>query len=113
MLKGLLGSYEDVAILLRRCPWFVVSDLERTLMPNVEILKRCNIPMERILHFLYILPRTFLVKSDTMMKSVEKAIEIRIPHTTLAFIYAVGVFNHTSERMWEVKLQILRDLGIF
>ncbi|KAG6400256.1 hypothetical protein SASPL_137081 [Salvia splendens] len=110
-LKGLLGSNDGVARLLKRCSWVLLADLEKTLMPNVEILKRCSVPMERILHFLYILPRIFLVKSDTMMKSVEKAIEIGIPHTTLAFIQAVGIFNHTSERMWEVKLQILRDLG--
>ncbi|KAG6400257.1 hypothetical protein SASPL_137082 [Salvia splendens] len=68
-------------------------------------------PMERILHLLYIRPRTFLVKSDTVMKSVEKAIEIGVPLTSIAFVYAVEVFNYTSEGMWEVKLQTLRDLG--
>ncbi|KAL1540485.1 hypothetical protein AAHA92_24835 [Salvia divinorum] len=46
-----------------------------------------------------------------MMKSVEKAIEIGVPQTKFAFIHAVGVFNHTSEGKWEVKLQTLRDFG--
>ncbi|XP_042013932.1 uncharacterized protein LOC121762191 [Salvia splendens] len=111
MLKGLLGSNEDVARLLRRCPWFIVSDLEKTLIPNVEILKRCSIPMEHIHHLVYTHPRGFLIKPDIMRKSVDKAIEIGIPLTLIAFIHAVGVFNHTSEEMWEVKLQTLRDLG--
>ncbi|XP_042014185.1 uncharacterized protein LOC121762386 isoform X1 [Salvia splendens] len=111
MLKGLLGSNDDVARLLKRCSWFLLYDLEKTLMPNVEILKRCSIPMERILYFIYTRPRVFLAKADTMMKSVEKAIEFGFPHTTFAFIQAVAVFNCTSEGMWEAKLQILRDLG--
>ncbi|XP_042018373.1 transcription termination factor MTERF4, chloroplastic-like [Salvia splendens] len=111
MLQGLLGSNDDVARLVKRCPRAFLADLEKTVMPNVEILKKCSMPMERILHLLYIRPRTFLVKSDTMMKSVEKAIEIGVPLTSSAFVYAVTVFNHTSEGMWEVKLRILRDLG--
>ncbi|XP_047954065.1 transcription termination factor MTERF4, chloroplastic-like [Salvia hispanica] len=111
MLKGLSGSNDNVARLVKRCPWVFLTDLEKTLMPNVEILKRCSIPMERILHLLYIRPRTFLVKSDIMRRSVDKAIEIGVPLTSIAFIHAVGIFNHTSEGMWEVKLQTLRDLG--
>ncbi|XP_047954072.1 uncharacterized protein LOC125200473 [Salvia hispanica] len=111
MLKGLLGSNDDVARLVKRCPRALLADLEKTLMPNVQILKKCSIPMECILHLLYLRPRTFLVKSDTMMKSVEKAIEIGVPLTFIAFINAVDLFNYTSEGMWEVKLQTLRDLG--
>ncbi|XP_047977409.1 uncharacterized protein LOC125219470 [Salvia hispanica] len=111
MLKGLLGSNDDVARLLKRLSWFVVHDLEKTLMPNVEILKRCSIPMERILHLLYGLPRAFLVKSDIMRRSVDKAIEFGVPRTSVVFIYALCVFHFTGEGMWEVKVQTLRDLG--
>ncbi|KAL1540492.1 hypothetical protein AAHA92_24840 [Salvia divinorum] len=111
ILKGLMGSDDDVARLLNRCPWFVVTDLEKTLIPNVEIVKSCGIPMEHILHLVYAYPRGFLIKPDIMRKSVDKAIEIGVPHTSVVFIYAVGVFSYTSQGMWEVKLKTLRDLG--
>ncbi|KAL1540490.1 hypothetical protein AAHA92_24839 [Salvia divinorum] len=111
MLKDLVGSNDDVARLLKRCPWFVVTDLEKTLIPNVEIVKSCGIPMERILHFVYAYPRGFLIKPDIMRKSVDKAMEIGVPRTSVVFIYAVGVFNYTSQGMWEVKLETLRNLG--
>ncbi|XP_047957287.1 uncharacterized protein LOC125202853 [Salvia hispanica] len=111
LLKGLLGSNDGVAKLLKSCSWFMIYDLEKTLMPNVEILKRCSIPMERILHLLYSLPRAFLVKSDIMRRSVDKAIEFGVPRTSVVFIYAVGLFHFTSQGLWEVKLQTLRDLG--
>ncbi|XP_047956303.1 uncharacterized protein LOC125202033 [Salvia hispanica] len=111
LLKGLLGSNDDVARLLKRLSWFVRHDLEKTLIPNVEILKRCGIPMEHILHLLYGLPRAFVVKSDIMRKSVDKAIEFGVPRTSVVFIYAVCLFHSTSQGMWEAKLQTLRDLG--
>ncbi|XP_047978916.1 uncharacterized protein LOC125220823 [Salvia hispanica] len=111
ILKGLLGSNDDVARLLKKCSWFVTADLEKTLMPNVETLKSCGIPMERVLHFLHTHPRGFLVRSDIVRKSVGKAVTFGVPHTSLAFIRAVIVFNHTSEGMWEAKLQTLRRLG--
>ncbi|XP_057794577.1 uncharacterized protein LOC131010893 [Salvia miltiorrhiza] len=111
MLKALLGSNDEVARLLKKCAWFLVSDLEKTLMPNVEILKSCSIPMERILHFLYANPRCFLVKPDIMRKSVDRAIKFGIPQTSIVFIQSLAVFSCTSEGMWEVKLETLRDSG--
>ncbi|XP_057784516.1 uncharacterized protein LOC131001899 [Salvia miltiorrhiza] len=111
ILKVLLGSNEEVARLLKRCSWFVRSDLEKILMPNVEILKSCGIPMERILHFLYTQPRCFFSKPDIVRKSVDRAIKFGVPQTSIVFIQAIGVFSCMSEGLWEVKLKTLRDLG--
>ncbi|XP_057780864.1 uncharacterized protein LOC130999356 [Salvia miltiorrhiza] len=111
MLKCLLGSDHDVARLLKRCSWFLSAVLEKTLMPNMEILKSYSIPMVHILHFLYLRPRCFVVKPDIMQKSVVRAIEFGVPWTSGVFIQAVNLFTHTSEGMWEVKVQTLRDLG--
>ncbi|XP_057780729.1 uncharacterized protein LOC130999235 isoform X2 [Salvia miltiorrhiza] len=110
-LKRLLGSDHDVARLLKRCSWFLTADLEKTLMPNMEILKSYSIPMVHILHFLHLRPRCFVVKPDIMQKSVVRAIEFGVPWTSGVFIQAVNLFTHTSEGMWEVKVQTLRDLG--
>ncbi|XP_057780873.1 uncharacterized protein LOC130999361 [Salvia miltiorrhiza] len=111
MLKCLLGSDHDLARLLKRCSWFLAADLEKTLMPNMEILKSYSIPMVHILHFLHLRPRCFVVKPDIMQKSVVRAIEFGVPWTSGVFIQAVNLFTHTSEGMWEVKVQTLRDLG--
>ncbi|XP_057780865.1 uncharacterized protein LOC130999358 [Salvia miltiorrhiza] len=110
-LKCLLGSDHDVARLLIRCSWFLSADLEKTLMPNMEILKSYSIPMERILYFLHLRPRCFVVKPDILQKSVVRAIEFGVPWTSGVFIQAVSLFTHTSKGMWEVKVQMIRDLG--
>ncbi|KAH6757334.1 hypothetical protein C2S52_023475 [Perilla frutescens var. hirtella] len=111
LLNGLLGSNHEVARLLRKSSWFLTADLEKVLMPNVETLKSCGIPMVRILRFLYVQPRSFLLKPDLMTKSVDRAIEMGVSLTSVNFIHAASVFAYTSEGIWEVNLQALRDLG--
>ncbi|KAH6757345.1 hypothetical protein C2S52_023486 [Perilla frutescens var. hirtella] len=111
LLKGLLGSNHEVARLLRKSAGFLTYDLEKVLMPNVETLKSCGIPMVRILHFLYAQPRSFLLKPDLMRKSVDRAIEMGVSLTSVNFIHAASVFAYTSEGIWEVNLQALRDSG--
>ncbi|XP_057780862.1 uncharacterized protein LOC130999353 [Salvia miltiorrhiza] len=111
-LKRLLGSDHDVARLLKRRSHFLLINLEETLLPNMEILKSYSIPMELIrLHLLQLRPRFFLLDPDTVRRSVVWTIEFGIPHTSAVFIQAANLFTHTSEEMWEVKAQTLRDLG--
>ncbi|XP_057775142.1 uncharacterized protein LOC130994121 [Salvia miltiorrhiza] len=110
-LQDVLEPGHDVVRLLKRFAWFLRADLEKSLMPNVEILKSCGIPMERIQHFLFLQPKCFLVKPHIMRKSVDKAIEIGASKASINFIFCVCLFALKSKRMWEVKLQTLRDLG--
>ncbi|KAH6827402.1 hypothetical protein C2S53_017957 [Perilla frutescens var. hirtella] len=111
LLKGLLGSNDEVARLLRKSSWFLTHDLEKVLMPNLETLKSCGIPMVRILQFLYVRPRCFLLKPDIMRKSVDRTIEMGVSLTSVHFIHAASVFSFTSQGIWEVNLQALRDSG--
>ncbi|KAL8523463.1 hypothetical protein ACS0TY_013426 [Phlomoides rotata] len=111
VLKGLLGSDYDVARLLRKAPTFVSADIEKTLLPNVELLKSLGIPMDRILFFLYTFPRFLLIKPDTMRKSIDKVKEMGFSQSSKTFIYAVRIIAFMSQGMWEAKLQSLRDTG--
>lgn len=110
-LKDFFESDHDVVRLLKKSSWFLRQDLETSLMPNVEVLKCCGIPMKRIVRFLYVRPRCFLVKPDIMRKSVDKAIEIGTSQASIKFIFVVSIFASMSKGMWQVKLQTLRDLG--
>lgn len=80
-------------------------------MPNVEMLKSCDIPMKIIRRFIYLRPRCFLIKPCVMRKSIDRAIEIGVSRDSAPFITAVDAFAWMSEEMWEVKVQAFRDLG--
>ncbi|KAL8514067.1 hypothetical protein ACS0TY_013252 [Phlomoides rotata] len=111
VLKGLFGSDDGVARLLRRSLWPLCTNLENTLVPNVEFLKSIGVPMERILFFLYACPRSFLIKPDVMRKSAEKAKEMGFNESSKMFVQALRVITSMSKGMWEVKLQSFQDMG--
>ncbi|KAL0313938.1 UNVERIFIED_CONTAM: hypothetical protein Sangu_2238200 [Sesamum angustifolium] len=90
VLKGLLGSNHEVGKLLMLSAWFVTSDLEKTMVPNVEFLKSCGIPMERINMLIYNYPRCLLLHPEIIKQSVSKAQELGVDRDSCLFmrIYA-------------------------
>ncbi|KAG8377381.1 hypothetical protein BUALT_Bualt08G0027100 [Buddleja alternifolia] len=111
VLMGLIGSNASVAKLLRVCSWFLVTDLDKTMVPNFEFLKSCGIPMNLITQHIYYYPRFILHKPDTMRKSVDKADELGVNRSSNRYITAVGVVSSLSNDSWELKLKTFRDFG--
>ncbi|KAL6578327.1 hypothetical protein OROMI_010655 [Orobanche minor] len=69
VLKGLLGSTAEVAKVLKVSGWFILSDLTKTLVPNVGLLTSCGIDMDNIVRLMYYIPRTLLRKPENVRKS--------------------------------------------
>lgn len=111
LLKSLLGSDDDVARLLRRSGRFAVTDLKKTLVPNLEVLKGHGVPMERVLHHLRSCPGCFLIKPDCFKKSVDMALEIGVPWSSSLLPRAASVLAAMGDGMWEAKLQAFREMG--
>ncbi|EYU23212.1 hypothetical protein MIMGU_mgv1a009656mg [Erythranthe guttata] len=84
VLKDLLGSNYNVARILKLSAWFVTSNLETTMVPNFEFLKSVGIPRDRILLLLHNYPRTFLLKPETIRRSVDKAEEMGVDRSSKA-----------------------------
>ncbi|KAL7154710.1 hypothetical protein ABFS83_03G019700 [Erythranthe nasuta] len=111
VLKNLLGSNYNVARILKLSAWFVTSNLETTMVPNFEFLESVGIPRDRILLLLHNYPRTFLLKPETIRRSVYKAEEMGVDRNSKVFIYAVRALSSMSNDAWELKLQGFRDIG--
>ncbi|KAG8377343.1 hypothetical protein BUALT_Bualt08G0023300 [Buddleja alternifolia] len=111
VLNGLLGSVPEVAKLLKLSGWFLVLDLEKTLVPNVEFLKSCGISMDQITKLIYTFPRFFLHKPQVMKTFVDKADAMGVDRSSGMFIHAARVAGSMTNETWELKLKTLRDLG--
>ncbi|KAI3465059.1 hypothetical protein Pfo_021722 [Paulownia fortunei] len=111
VLKGLLGSNVEMAKVLRVSGWFLVNDLEKILLPNVEFLKSCGIPVKQIIRLMCIFPRFFLRKPETMRKFVEKADDMGVDRSSGMFIYAARVVSSMTNETWELKFKTFRNLG--
>ncbi|KAL0352365.1 UNVERIFIED_CONTAM: hypothetical protein Scaly_1625200 [Sesamum calycinum] len=114
VLKGLMGSNAEVAKVLRTSGWFLVIDLEKTLVPNVEFLKSCGISIEQIIRLMPIFPRFFLHKPKVMRKFVEKADEMGVDRSSddimRVFRSAPMVFS-VSEKKIKKIVEVLLETG--
>ncbi|XP_051150253.1 uncharacterized protein LOC127264776 [Andrographis paniculata] len=111
MAKGLLGNDEAFARFGRRIGWSLAKDMEKTILPNIELLKSYGVPMERIIKFIYTFPRSLMVKPENFMKFVEKAEEMGADRKSQMFIYSVRSVSQMSCKTLELKLQTLRQFG--
>ncbi|KAL8513999.1 hypothetical protein ACS0TY_013205 [Phlomoides rotata] len=111
VMKELFGSYDEVVRLRKLSKWFLTSNIQKTLLPNIEFLKSCGIPMERIRIILVWHPSSFAVKPEVMTKCAEKAEQMGIYASSKNFIYAIWTLAEMSNKAWELKLQGFRNLG--
>ncbi|XP_051150250.1 transcription termination factor MTERF5, chloroplastic-like [Andrographis paniculata] len=111
MAKGLLGNDEAFSRFCRRSGWALSRDLEKTILPNIELLKSYGVPMERIIKFMCTFPRTLMYNPENFMKSVEKAEEMGADRKSHMFIYSVRAVSQMSCKTLELKLQALRQFG--
>lgn len=109
-LSGLLRSNKEVALVLRKSWWFLGSDLEKTMFPNIELLKSCGVSMEQIVTIFCYAPRFLLNKPEVVRKSVGKVDELGVSRSSKAFVYAVAVIGSMADGKWEQKLQAFRDI---
>ncbi|KAL8514316.1 hypothetical protein ACS0TY_013433 [Phlomoides rotata] len=111
VLKGLVGSDDEVGNLVRISGWFLSTNLVKTMVPNVEFLVGCGIPLEQIIRFMYTYPRFILKDPEMIRRSVEKADKMGVRRGLKIFFHAVRVVSSMSNKTWEKKLQAFRDLG--
>ncbi|OWM79940.1 hypothetical protein CDL15_Pgr006244 [Punica granatum] len=110
-LKNVLGSVADASKLLKLCGWFLRSDLEKTLLPNVEMMKSCGVPSQQITRYLLVFPRMFLNKPEKLKGFIAQVDEMGVERGSLVFLLAIRAIGSMSPESWELKLGVFRSLG--
>ncbi|MFQ6654655.1 hypothetical protein Gotur_025553 [Gossypium turneri] len=106
-LKTVLGSNDDVVKLLKTSAWFLKSDLQKTMMPNIEFLKNCGICSSQIVSYVFSFPRFFLLKPESIKQFVERADSLGFDRKSNMFLAAIRMLSSMSEENWELKLKLL------
>ncbi|TYJ50367.1 hypothetical protein E1A91_A01G201100v1 [Gossypium mustelinum] len=110
-LKTVLGSNDDVLKLLKTSAWFLKSDLQKTMMPNIEFLRNCGICSSQIVSYVFSFPRFFLLKPESIKQFVERADALGFDRKSNMFLAAIRMLSSMSEENWELKLNLFRKLG--
>lgn len=110
-LKSVVGSFADVSKILRLCGWFLRTDLDKTLIPNVEMMKSCGVPSRQIARYLAAFPRLFLVKPEKLKGFIDRVDGMGVDRGSLVFLPAIRTVSSMSPERWELKLGVFRSMG--
>ncbi|KAF5450074.1 hypothetical protein F2P56_030453 [Juglans regia] len=111
VLKSILDSNEDIVRVLKSSGWFLNHDLDKTMMPNIEFLKRCEISSSQIVKYLFNFPRFFLHKPESIQAFVKTVDGMGFNRKSKMFLSAIRTVSSMSEENWELKLELFRSLG--
>lgn len=109
--KGILGTSDALTVLLRRAPRVLTTNLDRGIVPNIEFLKCCGVPMEHISKLLLRNLRGLTLPPRKFREKVEMVERMGFDRSSNMFICAVGVVSSFTHASWELKLQGFRDCG--
>lgn len=111
VLKSVLGSNAGVYKAIRACGWFLKHDLEKTLIPTIDILKNCGVSSSQIVKYVYTYPTLFLYKPEKVRGFVQRVDEIGFDRNSKMYLPAIRTVSSLSKEKWELKLKLFRSLG--
>ncbi|GAB2224267.1 hypothetical protein Droror1_Dr00005019 [Drosera rotundifolia] len=111
ILKRVLGSDLIVMKAVKSCPWFLKHDLERNLVPNVELLASRGVSMLRIVRVICHHPRVFFHCPEAMRGFMKKVEEMGVDERSGEFLFAIITISSMHNENWESKLELFRRLG--
>ncbi|KAG6402452.1 hypothetical protein SASPL_134645 [Salvia splendens] len=113
IIKELMGSDDGLVRAVRNCTRVLSANLGKTLVPNLEFLKRNGVSADRIrVVFNGRYGYAFLRRPEVIRESFEKAKEMGLSVSSKTFIYGiVAIAGTTSSGGWEKRLQAFRDVG--
>ncbi|KAL0428682.1 UNVERIFIED_CONTAM: hypothetical protein Sradi_0494200 [Sesamum radiatum] len=86
-------------------------DLQRHLLPNVEVLREAGVPDKKISFLMVHQPRIFMVDEKRFRKTVEEVQKMGFSTSGLRFVLALEVCRSMSKSMWEKKVAIYKKWG--
>ncbi|THU52681.1 hypothetical protein C4D60_Mb10t06490 [Musa balbisiana] len=112
MWESLLGSRELVLKHLKKTGWFFFSSVEKTLHPNLKLLRdECGIPEERVSLVLRSHPKLISQKPESLRALVARADDLGMPRQSRMFMWTLDVFHNVSKERFEAKAELMRSFG--
>ncbi|PIM99743.1 Mitochondrial transcription termination factor, mTERF [Handroanthus impetiginosus] len=110
-LKNLLQSDEKVITVFKRATKRYLQVGLRQLLSNVAILKKYDVKESNILSLTVHHTGSLMMRSDELVKIVNRVIEFGIDVSKSIFVQAINVLHCTSKSTWEAKKKAYKKWG--
>ncbi|XP_029121567.1 transcription termination factor MTERF15, mitochondrial [Elaeis guineensis] len=108
--SGLIGSTEQLMVLLQKKRFLYVR-VDRTVIPNLSLLRGRGFSEKRIAWLLRKNPELVMLKADKFRATVERVEDLGIPGSSGMFPWALWAVCNLSKTMFKTKLDLMKSFG--
>ncbi|XP_042441202.1 transcription termination factor MTERF8, chloroplastic-like [Zingiber officinale] len=110
--ESLFGSRELLLKNLRKRYWFLSSNIENVVRPNLNFLRdECDIPLERASLILKIHP-TFIVQNPNSLRAlVDRAEGMGFTRRSRIFLWILDILSRTSREKVDAHSKLMNSFG--
>ncbi|XP_074570970.1 uncharacterized protein LOC141827581 [Curcuma longa] len=110
--ESLFGSKEILVKNLRRCGWFLSSNIENVVRPNTNFLRdECGIPEEQLSLVIRRHPCFIVQNPESLRALVDRAEGIGIPRGSGMFHWILDVLHRVSREKFEAHVKLMNSFG--
>uniref|UniRef100_A0A6N2M6P7 Uncharacterized protein n=1 Tax=Salix viminalis TaxID=40686 RepID=A0A6N2M6P7_SALVM len=111
LLKSFLGSPDRIVVALKRAPFLMSFSFKGAVQPNIELLIKEGMAVDRVAKLLSLHARVILVKHDRMVYAVNALKNLGVEPKTPVFLHAVKVMLSVSKSNWRKKIEFIKSIG--
>ncbi|XP_078150279.1 transcription termination factor MTEF18, mitochondrial-like [Carex rostrata] len=109
--KRVLGSVENLTLVLKRSATLLQSNLEKAIVPNLSFLEeQCGLSVCQIAQLIKCQPRFIMSSTEVLNMRAKRAEELGVSRSSQMFVYALLVVG-LNQRIIDARLTNLKSLG--
>ncbi|XP_078156686.1 transcription termination factor MTERF8, chloroplastic-like [Carex rostrata] len=110
---GVLGSVENLSLILIRYGSVLTANLEKVVVPNLSFLQnQCGLSLDQILQLIKYYPCVFKYNPEKLKIKEKMVEELGIERSSGMFVHVLGVFVWMKEQTLVARLNNLKRLGL-
>ncbi|KAG1366473.1 transcription termination factor MTERF8, chloroplastic-like [Cocos nucifera] len=109
--KNLLGSTDLLMKFLKKNEWFFGCSVEKTILPNISLLRDCGITDERLAMIVRKRPTFITQRTELLRTLVDRVEELKIPSSSGLFVWALQILRMVNRASFQAKMELMKNLG--
>ncbi|CAD5172769.1 unnamed protein product [Musa acuminata subsp. malaccensis] len=109
--QGLLGSNDLLVKVCKKHRWFLGYSIEKTIQPNIEILRDCGITDQKLSMILRYRPLLGTLKAETLKALISRVEGLGVARTSGMFLHTLNALKSVSEKNFKAHLEFFEGFG--
>ncbi|XP_008804493.2 transcription termination factor MTERF15, mitochondrial-like [Phoenix dactylifera] len=109
--KNLLGSTDLLMKFFKKNQWLLGYSVEKTILPNISLLRDCGITDERLAMIVRKRPTFITQRMESLRALVDRVEELKIPRSSGLFMWALQILRMVSRDRFQAKMELMKSFG--